>query len=88
MKSGSIPSQMVNCSPVFVWLGPMGDNFRALLNEGAVKAGEITGHSYFDVMTKYWKLQSWGEYQTEHRQDHEPYPDEWVRIQRPFIDSM
>ncbi len=68
--------------------GPMGDDFRALLNEGAVKAGEITGHSHFDVMTKYWKLQGWGEYQTEHRQDHEPYPAEWVRIQRPFIDSM
>lgn len=38
------------------------------------------GHSHFDVMTKYWKLQGWGEYQTEHREDHEPYPDEWVLL--------
>ncbi|MBX5039674.1 hypothetical protein HJB51_06055 [Rhizobium lentis] len=65
--------------------GPMGNSFRSLLNEGAVKAGEITGHSHSDVMTKYWKLQGWGEYQTEHPQDHEPYPDEWVAIQRAFI---
>ncbi|MDS7593961.1 hypothetical protein [Agrobacterium tumefaciens] len=34
------------------------------------------------------KLQGWGEYQTKHRQDHEPYPDDWVLIQRPLIDSM
>jgi len=67
--------------------GPMEDGFRALLNKGAIKAGEITGHSHFDVMTKYWKLQGWGEYQTEHRQDHELYPEEWVLTQRPFIEQ-
>ncbi|NKL66945.1 hypothetical protein GFL96_34775 [Rhizobium leguminosarum bv. viciae] len=38
------------------------------------------GHSHFDIMTKYRKLQGWGEYQTEHREDHEPYPDEWVLL--------
>jgi hypothetical protein len=68
--------------------GPMGDKFRSLLAEGAVKAGEITGHSHFDVMTKYWSLLGWGEYQTEHRQDHEPYPDEWGLIQRTYFESV
>ena len=37
--------------------GPMGDGFRSLLNEGALKIGEISGTSRFEVMTKYWKLQ-------------------------------
>ena len=68
--------------------GPMGNGFRSLLNKGAVKAGEIVGHSSFDVMTKYWKLQGWGKYETQNQQAHEPYPDEWVSIQRAHIDSI
>lgn len=65
--------------------GPMGDGFRSLLSEGAVKAGEIIGHSHFDAMTKYWRHQGWGEYKTPHQQDYMPYPHEWVLIQRAHI---
>jgi hypothetical protein len=60
----------------------------ALLKSGAVKAAELTGHSHFDAMTKYWKLQGWGEYEAESPQDHEPYPDEWAAIQRTFFDGQ
>jgi hypothetical protein len=35
-------------------------------------------------MTKYWKIQGWGEYVAEYPQDHEPYPDEWAAIQHAF----
>lgn len=41
--------------------GPMGDGFRSLLNKGARKVGEVRGTTTFDVMTKYWKPQGWGE---------------------------
>lgn len=67
--------------------GPMGDGFRSLLSEGAVKIGEIVGHSHFDIMSKYWKLQGWGKYGTRYQQDYEPYPDEWVSIQRAHTDK-
>ncbi|WP_246622368.1 hypothetical protein [Rhizobium laguerreae] len=39
--------------------GPMGNDFRALLKLEAVKAAELSGHSHFEAMTKYWKLQDW-----------------------------
>ncbi len=68
--------------------GPMGNDFRALLKPEAVKAAELTGHSHFDAMTKYWKLQGWGEYEAESPQDHEPYPDEWAAIQGTFFDGQ
>lgn len=68
--------------------GPMGDGFRSLLKKGAVKSGELTGHSHFDIMTKYWMHQGWGAYRTEHPQDHEPYPDEWVLIQHTYFDRV
>jgi hypothetical protein len=67
--------------------GPMGNDFRALLVPEAVKAAELRGHSHFDAMTKYWKLQGWGEYEAEYPQDHEHYPDEWAAIQRTFLDG-
>lgn len=72
-------------SPGLCLAGPMGDGFRALLNEDASKVGEITGSSHFDVMTKYWKHQGWGEYATDHEQDYQPYPEEWVSVQRAFL---
>jgi hypothetical protein len=50
----------------------MGNDFRALLVPEAVKAAELRGHSHFDAMTKYWKIQGWGEYKAEYPQDHEP----------------
>lgn len=65
--------------------GPMGDGFRSLLNKGAIKVGEVRGTSTFDVMTKYWKLQGLGEYRARFQQDHEPYPEEWVTIQRKYL---
>ncbi|TDW16610.1 hypothetical protein EV128_13462 [Rhizobium azibense] len=68
--------------------GPMGDDYRSLLNSGAVKAGEIEGHSHFEVMTRYWHLQGWGEYRTEHSQDHEPFRDEWAVVQRGRLDRL
>lgn len=67
--------------------GPMGDGFRSLLNKGASKVGEVRGTSTFDVMTKYWKLQGWGEYKARFQQDHEPYPEEWIAIQRRHLNG-
>jgi hypothetical protein len=65
----------------------MGDGFRSLLNKGARKVGEVRGTSTFDVMTKYWKPQRWGEYKARFQQDHEPYPEEWLTIQRSHLNG-
>lgn len=65
--------------------GPMGDDFRALLNEGAVKVGEILASSTFEALTKYWQYQDWGVYTTDFPQDYEPYAEDWVRVQRDFF---
>jgi hypothetical protein len=67
--------------------GPMGNGFRTLLNKGALKVAELRGTSTFHVMTKYWKLQGWGEYETSLQQDHELYPEEWVTIQRSCLND-
>ncbi|MEJ5082737.1 MULTISPECIES: hypothetical protein [unclassified Ochrobactrum] len=74
--------------PGMCLVGPMGDSFRQLLNEGAEKIAEITGHSHFHVMTKYWALQGWGKYHALDQQDYEPYPSEWISVQRIFLDSV
>lgn len=65
--------------------GPMGEGFRSLLNNGALKVGEVRGTSTFDTMTKYWELQGWGVYKARFQQDHEPYPEEWVTIQHSYL---
>jgi hypothetical protein len=65
--------------------GPMGDGFRALLTEHAFRADTLTGHSHFDVMTKYWRRQGWGDYRTEHPEDHEPFPEQWFQVQRAYL---
>lgn len=67
--------------------GPMGDGFRLLLNEGAIRVGTLSGHSHFDVMTRYWKYQGWGEYKTEHSEDYQPFPEQWLHIQRSHLST-
>ncbi|WP_245503751.1 hypothetical protein [Rhizobium ruizarguesonis] len=84
-KSGSIPNLMVRCFLVFVLLAPWA--MISGLSLYQKRSAELRGHSHFDAMTKYWKLQGWGEYEAECPQDHEPYPDEWAAIQRTFLDG-
>lgn len=67
--------------------GPLGDDFRHNLEPGAQFAGTIEGFSHFDVMSKYYMLNGWGEYRAEFKEDYEPYSEEWVRIQRAFLAS-
>lgn len=61
--------------------GPMGDDFRSLLEPGSELIGIIEGSSHFDVMTKYFELINWGKYETHFQLDYEPYPDDWKVIQ-------
>ncbi|MFK4819336.1 hypothetical protein ACI0FS_04010, partial [Ochrobactrum quorumnocens] len=44
-------------------------------------------HSHFDVMTRYWKYQGWGEYKTEHSEDYQPFPEQWLHIQRSHLST-
>jgi hypothetical protein len=34
------------------------------------------------VMTKYYEFRGRGEYVTNQQWDHEPYPEEWLTVQR------
>ncbi|MEI5678925.1 MULTISPECIES: hypothetical protein [unclassified Mesorhizobium] len=68
--------------------GPVGDDFRRRLEPEAKFAGTIEGFSHFDVMSKYYKSNGWGEYRTEFKKDYEPFPEEWVRIQQRFLASQ
>jgi hypothetical protein len=42
----------------------------------------IEADSHFDAMTKYYSHMGWGEYTSEHVADFDPYPDEWLQVQR------
>lgn len=66
--------------------GPMGDDYRKMLNPGAKKSGTIEGTSHYDVMTKYYRLMGWGTYSTTFVKDREPYPSHWIAIQRRFLE--
>lgn len=38
-------------------------------------------------MTRYWKYQGWGEYKTEHSEDYQPFPEQWLHIQRSHLST-
>ena len=60
----------------------MGADARALLAPHAQKVWSVLAGSHFEAMTKYYERMGWGAYKTEHAWDHEPYPEEWSRIQK------
>lgn len=66
----------------FCLAGPMGDAARRMMLPGARLAWTVEAASHFDAMTKYYAHMDWGVYTTEHEVDYQPYPDEWLRIQR------
>jgi hypothetical protein len=59
----------------------MGDGARALLGPGARLVGTFEAGSTFEAMTRYNERLGRGPWMTDIAQDHEPYPDEWRRIQ-------
>ena len=66
----------------FVLAGPMGDDARNLLPAGSKLVWTVEAGSHFEAMTKYYVYRSWGTYTTNQAWDFEPYPDEWLKIQR------
>src|SRR6185436_1674301 len=71
-----------NKEQTFCLAGPMGDGARAMLSPGAKKVWSVTAESHFDAMTRYYEYMGWGKYTSEEAWDHEPYPDEWLRVQK------
>ena len=67
---------------MLVLAGPMGDDARRLLKEPARLVWTVWAESHFEVMTKYYEFRGRGEYETNQEWDHEPYPEEWLRVQR------
>jgi len=66
----------------FCLAGPMGDDARALLQPAAQKVWSVTADSHFEAMTKYYEHMGWGAYTSEHASDRDPYPEEWLRVQK------
>lgn len=69
----------------FCLAGRMGDEARGLLSVGAKLIWAVEAESHFDAMTKYYEFMNWSEYRTEHAWDLQPYPDEWLEIQRSSV---
>lgn len=66
----------------FCHAGPRGDGARSKLLPDARLVWTVEATSYFEAMTRYYERQDWGRYSTEHTEDYEPYPIEWVAEQR------
>lgn len=66
----------------FCLAGPMGADARALLGRGAQKVWTVGASSHFEAMKKYYEYMGWGVYTTDHKWDHEPYPEDWLRLQK------
>jgi hypothetical protein len=62
--------------------GPMGDDARKTMSPNAELIWRFEAESHFDAMTQYNAKMGRGKYTTEFAVDYEPYPDEWLRIQR------
>ncbi|MBI5851058.1 MAG: hypothetical protein HZB39_08520 [Planctomycetes bacterium] len=54
----------------FCLAGPAGDAARALLEGKSEMVWSCEAESHFEAMTRYYAFQEWGEYTTEHEQDH------------------
>jgi hypothetical protein len=66
----------------FCLAGPMGDGARATLNPGARLAWTVEAGSHFEAMSKYYEFALRGAYTTSRAWDLQPYPDEWLSVQR------
>ncbi len=66
----------------FCLAGPMGDDARGLMLPGARLVWTVEANSHFEAMTEYYKYMGWGTYTTEHSWNHQPYPEEWVQVQK------
>jgi hypothetical protein len=66
----------------FCLSGPMGADARALMSPGARLVWTVEAGSHFEAMSEYYQHMDWGAYTAEHEWDYQPYPDEWLRIQR------
>jgi hypothetical protein len=63
--------------------GPDGDGARRLFaGDGATLAWTFEAGSHFEAMTKYNAHVGYESYSTGFPQDHEPYPDEWLAVQK------
>ncbi len=64
--------------------GPMGDGFRKLLavEPGARLVTTFEAGSHFEAMTIYNRLLEREEYTTDEPLAYEPYPEEWLTVQR------
>ena len=64
-----------------IYAGPLGDDSRKLMNEGSYIIEKIWANSHFDAMTQYHEQMNWEPYTTNQKDDYNPYPEEWIRIQ-------
>lgn len=64
--------------------GPGGDDARLLFAEGgpARLVSTFEAGSHFEAMNKYHQHMGWEPYTTDQQQDYEPYPEEWLKVQR------
>ncbi len=62
--------------------GPMGDEARAMEPQGSRLVWQFEAGSIFEAMTIYNRYLGRGPYTTEYASDYEPYPDDWLAIQR------
>lgn len=79
------PDENGQMLPGLCLCGPMGDAFRALLDESAIKISEIKGRSHFETMVRYHEFLGCEAYTSHHPEDFEPYPEEWLHIQYNFL---
>jgi hypothetical protein len=66
----------------FCLAGPMGDNARKPMLPAARLAWTVEASRHFEAMTKYYEHMEWDVYMTGHVWHYEPYPEEWLTIQR------
>jgi hypothetical protein len=62
--------------------GPAGADARRLFAEDNAKlVWTFEAGSHFEAMSKYHQHLGREPYATNHQQDYEPYPDEWLKMQ-------
>ncbi len=62
--------------------GPAGDDARSLFEQDAELAWVFEASSHYQAMTMYYQRMDWGEYTSDHEQDYNPYPEQWVEAQQ------
>jgi hypothetical protein len=66
------------CGYMVCLAGPRGDEARRLIGPGAKLLSTFEAGSYFEMMTAYYELMGWGEYETKEEFEFDPYPEEWA----------